>query len=929
MTPSSVLQTITTSSQPVAIMMTPSSVLQTITTSSQPVAITILPSSVSTTFLGSLLSTGALMTTFPFPPSQLAGAPMAPPGGHPTTENSARATPMSQLGEIASALFLTTSSTSIDSVELETYRTYPSISTGEVSSITTDGHIETTGSDRQPSRVPVLNPHCFFCPPAIKFGVALFGLLPGVYPPGPPPLPGWKITFPRITIGKNGDPTYSSPTPTSSDPKPTKADVSLSEIKPSTKPNTEASSSSGCTISVTASICSQILSYGIDKGGRTTTTLSSRSCSATVGCGAQETFTTRTVTSQASCPSIGYIPFSMNEEIVDENEEEAIMPPSGDGTIQERSGTSANAFGIFQRAKRDSFDFSKENCPLQTVKALGWPKVSSLSEYKKAKAWFVTRRRDNDCGPWELALVADPVGLTAGTVVTKDAFGKPYKFPDAPVNRLNTNEFAFLNADHAYEVKFLKEFFLNIMNEMPKGHPKYPRFQEFWNGINAASVKEAWPRNRQEPNLYRFIGKDGITRANTMFQFLPSTFPQFADFMGTDMELNEWKGALFEQGLTNIRQRLVPGKEASHWIEFLNYIAVAIDLIHHDDVVERFKRTNSRITLGFLTLSLPVCSPPANYTLTYQEWMVERFKSQAIEIEELYREIVAVYVRPDSLNIDDLAKYQRMTKTYPREHYTLDTVKFFHLDYTSQLVDIRRRQPALPDSECQVFSKSSTSQRTPDSVSALATASIFSQSSSTVQLVSSATATSSLPPVSTSSMSSGNQQHPESSSATVTASSLGPISSTVLTTSSATVTPSLPPTSTAPLSSVKQQNPGSPSAVAASSLSLQVPSTSAVSSTAATSSLAPISTAPTTIAATSPAVDASNSRSTPSTIENHFHPTPLKSSAPSQSKAKPQTTLSDPMPFPPPLPTATPTPGKCSSGMYITLQGCYDGCTQG
>jgi hypothetical protein len=57
-----------------------------------------------------------------------------------------------------------------------------------------------------------------------------------------------------------------------------------------------------------------------------------------------------------------------------------------------------------------------------------------------------------------LALVADPVGLTASRVVTKDAFGKLYKFPDAPVNRLNTNEFAFLNVD-AYEVKFLKEFF--------------------------------------------------------------------------------------------------------------------------------------------------------------------------------------------------------------------------------------------------------------------------------------------------------------------------------------------------------------------------------------------------------------------------------------------------------------------------------------
>ena len=127
---------------------------------------------------------------------------------------------------------------------------------------------------------------------------------------------------------------------------------------------------------------------------------------------------------------------------------------------------------------------------------------------------------------------------------------------------MNTKEFAFLNVDHAYEVKFLKEFFLYIMNEMPKDDPMCPFFQNFWDAINPASVKDAWPKN--EMNLYRFIGKDGITRANTMFQLLPSTFPQFSDFVGTDMMLNEWKGLLFEKGLAHLRQRLVPGKEASY-----------------------------------------------------------------------------------------------------------------------------------------------------------------------------------------------------------------------------------------------------------------------------------------------------------------------------------------------------------------------------
>jgi hypothetical protein len=118
-----------------------------------------------------------------------------------------------QLSETVKTFPITSSATKAptDIPALISYPIFPPISTGELSTITVDGHIETTGSDHRPTRVPVLNPHCFFCPPTLRFVVALFDSLHGVYLPGPPPLPGAKASSPTITIGNNGDPTYSSP----------------------------------------------------------------------------------------------------------------------------------------------------------------------------------------------------------------------------------------------------------------------------------------------------------------------------------------------------------------------------------------------------------------------------------------------------------------------------------------------------------------------------------------------------------------------------------------------------------------------------------------------------------------------------------------------------------------------------------------------
>jgi hypothetical protein len=65
--------------------------------------------------------------------------------------------------------------------------------------------------------IPMLDPHCWFCPPGPPHlvGWAIPGFKnPGVYPGGWPP-PGFTTPFPLITIGPGGDPIYSSDPPKS------------------------------------------------------------------------------------------------------------------------------------------------------------------------------------------------------------------------------------------------------------------------------------------------------------------------------------------------------------------------------------------------------------------------------------------------------------------------------------------------------------------------------------------------------------------------------------------------------------------------------------------------------------------------------------------------------------------------------------------
>lgn len=248
-----------------------------------------------------------------------------------------------------------------------------------------------------------------------------------------------------------------------------------------------------------------------------------------------------------------------------------------------------------------------------------------MTRAQEAVFWFITVRRPDGCAPWGLEKNLDAVVNNL-----QDAFDRRYQFAFNPNDRTK----AFLNVDHAYKIKFLKEFFTYMLEGVQEG-PQCTEFKNFWDKINHASTFENW-ENSPKNYFYRALGaREGITRAATMFRILPSAFPNFSEFIGVDAEVNTWKGNLLFKGLPDIRQSLVPGEPPSHWIDVLTYMAVAIDFIHHPDVIKAFRTTNSRIQRTSEKISLSQCHPPEDYGVKYQQWMVDRLNDQARQINDL------------------------------------------------------------------------------------------------------------------------------------------------------------------------------------------------------------------------------------------------------------------------------------------------------
>lgn len=215
---------------------------------------------------------------------------------------------------------------------------------------------------------------------------------PGVYPAGPPP-PGWPSPLPPITIGPDGNPTYSSTTSTST------------------------SSSSSCTTETTSS-CTISTSYGVDAAGSTTTTFSTTSCSTITGCSITGT-TSTTVTTSSATPGCWKYPAAnatpapsfARREVGSEVEDDIEMQPADQALLEKRGPKKGN------RHVLNTLGTCTLNSPI-TVPGKDYPGPGSIVSFMQNKgisfpgAWIVPLEQ-GVCAPPELTLLADVNQLSA------------------------------------------------------------------------------------------------------------------------------------------------------------------------------------------------------------------------------------------------------------------------------------------------------------------------------------------------------------------------------------------------------------------------------------------------------------------------------------------------------------------------------------
>lgn len=220
---------------------------------------------------------------------------------------------------------------------------------------------------------------------------------PGVYPGGPPP-PGWPSPLPPITIGPDGNPTYSSTQPDTS---------------------TKTSSSSSCTTETTSS-CTISTSYGVDTAGSTTTTFSTTSCSTYSGCSVTGTTSTTATTSSATPGCWKYpaanatpAPSFARREVESYKEDDASNQPADEASLEKRGGKKGNRYEL------NSLGSCTLNQPI-TVPGKEYPGPGAIVSFMQSKGIsfpgaYIVPLEQGVCAPPELKLLPDVNQLSSTT----------------------------------------------------------------------------------------------------------------------------------------------------------------------------------------------------------------------------------------------------------------------------------------------------------------------------------------------------------------------------------------------------------------------------------------------------------------------------------------------------------------------------------
>lgn len=392
---------------------------------------------------------------------------------------------------------------------------------------------------------------------------------------------------------------------------------------------------------------------------------------------------------------------------------------------------------------------------LNNIKGPSYPNAEELTNFApgakpggNAYMWVVTKPGAGadtcDGIPWDVTTVGNDKVLSS-----QDAQGYTYQWDAGQEDGK-----AYVNADHVFELKILKDFFTDDAPDYSTDKAGCDNWRKFW--VYETNAETSEYTDQFGKNF--FNGGDVWTRMQTLFKLLPgSANPTWADFVGMDKNVNKVKGNLLQRGLGDVKND-ADKPHPEDWIQTLNLIGVAQKVLHMDEVASRFKTTNARL-YGAMQQIQGIsggCGPPTpNYASKYSAWMENHLKTQGQQVTDAYNSIITTKLPASVLtstltdehgtstgedtHLADLLA--AVTKSFPVESLTYDTGALFTwpaAPAASQGITIKKRDDstAVP---AACAPASATASQTSSSTSASSTSASKSSTSSTPPSTSSST----------------------------------------------------------------------------------------------------------------------------------------------------------------------------------------------
>ena len=212
-----------------------------------------------------------------------------------------------------------------------------------------------------------------------------------------------------------------------------------------------------------------------------------------------------------------------------------------------------------------------------------YPSAPNLEKYADATWWYVPSLTSvgGSCPTVTIKRLGSSVDLQNNPVISNVNKSSP----QPPTYNIGGSTPPLVNVDHVYEVKLLKGFFNRVIDT---GELSCSDLNGFFMATDSANS-----------------GTSSQPRLQTIFNQLPSK--KFADLVGMDSLLNDYKGKELGEGLgiglsprkykRNSEKKKYTDMER---LQHLNMVAASVYMVNIPEIAAIFKRTNQRMFEAFL-----------------------------------------------------------------------------------------------------------------------------------------------------------------------------------------------------------------------------------------------------------------------------------------------------------------------------------------